>query len=281
MKNVFSPSAAFRCIFAGVAFGAPVVLPAQVVVVYAQSFTNTTAGNLPLSDYGWSGARSRGASETSGGGSSTVVTGLEGVATGAGSAVFENVNALSPHGDNLEEGFVFMGTDGNNSTRFIFSVPTTGMGDWATGGALLAGLASVDWGQRNQSATARTRLAIQIDGDWYATVADFTNPSAATWTTHTLSITPSTEWHPLALQGNGSSDALATDTTVTTSTITGTVGAIGLYAWSPSGNNVRFDSFVVSAIPEPSTYAALFGLAALGLVFHRRRARPARAPRVS
>lgn len=44
----------------------------------------------------------------------------------------------------------------------------------------------------------------------------------------------------------------------------------GAYMHNPSGGN-RFDDFTV--IPEPATYAALFGLAALGLVVFLRRRR--------
>lgn len=56
---------------------------------------------------------------------------------------------------------------------------------------------------------------------------------------------------------------------------------IRLYFWDNSATSttnlvVRFDEIALtatSAIPEPSTYAALFGVAALGLVLWRRRAR--------
>jgi hypothetical protein len=46
---------------------------------------------------------------------------------------------------------------------------------------------------------------------------------------------------------------------------------------SPSGGgniDVKINSISASAIPEPSTYAALFGAAALGLAVYRKR-RPA------
>lgn len=48
---------------------------------------------------------------------------------------------------------------------------------------------------------------------------------------------------------------------------------VGPSSWQGTGGNVIFDnlSYSTSAIPEPSTYAAIFGSAALGLAAWRRR----------
>lgn len=52
----------------------------------------------------------------------------------------------------------------------------------------------------------------------------------------------------------------------------GSITAIGMYHWHSVINTAtRFDDFTITAIPEPSTYAALIGLLALGLVAWRRR----------
>lgn len=47
--------------------------------------------------------------------------------------------------------------------------------------------------------------------------------------------------------------------------------AIRLGGGSGQFSNINYESFTVTAIPEPSTYAALVGVAALGLVIYRRR----------
>lgn len=49
-------------------------------------------------------------------------------------------------------------------------------------------------------------------------------------------------------------------------TLSGATGSVG-----DSGSGARFDNFQIAAVPEPSTYAALLGLLALGFVAYRRR----------
>lgn len=245
----------------------------QAELMYAQSFSNNTGSNHVLEDFGWFGARSRGASETNAGGSSTVVSTIEGVAAGIGSTTPESVdlNSVNPYGSNLDQGFVFMGTDGNNSTRFIFHTPASGMGDWGSAGADVGDLLSVSWAQRNQSSDARTRVAIQVGAQWYISSTSYTNPDlGAAWEAHTLSFTPESTWHTLSIQGNGSPDAANLGSSVTTSSLSGSITNMGLYAWSSSGNNVRFDNFQVVAIPEPSSLV-LLGLAGFAVLIARRR----------
>ncbi|MCD8481502.1 MAG: PEP-CTERM sorting domain-containing protein [Verrucomicrobia bacterium] len=244
------------------------------VIVYQQSFSNNTGSNQTFASYGWFAARSRGASETNANGTSTVFSNnidAGGAASSAGGATVADINATAPHGTGLSAGFTFSTTDGGNATRFIFSVPTAGMGDWALEGADISKLTSFSWEQRNNSSSARVRALIQVDGQWYASATSFTNASNAIWSPSTLSVLDTTLWHELAVQGNGSPSGMNTSTSIATSDLSGQVTALGLYAWSPSGQTVRFDTFSVVAIPEPSTYAAIFGLLVLGVVAYRRR----------
>lgn len=46
---------------------------------------------------------------------------------------------------------------------------------------------------------------------------------------------------------------------------------VNLYAFNFDGGSVPVGGFVAVAVPEPSTYAAIFGALALGFVAHRRR----------
>ncbi len=54
-------------------------------------------------------------------------------------------------------------------------------------------------------------------------------------------------------------------------------GAADGLAGGPDGTGVYFDNLVTSAVPEPSTYAALLGALALGLGLARRRLRASRS----
>jgi len=63
-------------------------------------------------------------------------------------------------------------------------------------------------------------------------------------------------------------------------TVTGYTGPfyVGPSAWQAAGGNVAFDNLTystTSAVPEPSSYAALAGIAALALAWRTRRRRPA------
>lgn len=56
-----------------------------------------------------------------------------------------------------------------------------------------------------------------------------------------------------------------------------TTGSVGL-SFQLTGGHIALDNVSVSAIPEPSTYAAIFGATALGLAAWRRRRAPAVVP---
>ncbi|MCC5842506.1 MAG: PEP-CTERM sorting domain-containing protein [Opitutales bacterium] len=51
----------------------------------------------------------------------------------------------------------------------------------------------------------------------------------------------------------------------------GTVHGFGLFVDNRAGGNMRIDNYTITAIPEPTTYAAIFGLFALGFIAWRRR----------
>lgn len=51
----------------------------------------------------------------------------------------------------------------------------------------------------------------------------------------------------------------------------GTVHGFGLFVDNRAGGNMRIDNYTLTAIPEPATYAALFGLFVLGFVTWKRR----------
>ena len=53
--------------------------------------------------------------------------------------------------------------------------------------------------------------------------------------------------------------------------------AFALYSVSTAGSNFTIDNVTITAVPEPSTYAACAGAAVLGLAFWRRRRAAAKA----
>jgi autotransporter-associated beta strand protein len=69
-----------------------------------------------------------------------------------------------------------------------------------------------------------------------------------------------------------------TDFTVNTASFTNALAG-GTWSLAQAGNNLTLNFTAASAIPEPSTYAAIFGAAALALAAHRRRSQTASGQR--
>ena len=145
---------------------------------------------------------------------------------------------------------------------------------------------TVTWQAGNSLASVVVRLAVQSGGNWYATEANFgtvafanlaafnasaesksfdfgSNRAGANW--RTLSFTAGSE---LTLGASGSvSGTLGSD-------ITG----LGFYIDQIAASTTRIDNLTingdfapVSAVPEPSTYALIFGATVLGFAWVRRR----------
>ena len=111
------------------------------------------------------------------------------------------------------------------------------------------------------------------NGDGHVIVPLSGNPSGFSTLTVTLTdLTAGTATLTALLSGTGFTP-ISQDYSFT--------GAGGFYvgpsSWQGTGGNVIFDNFSysASAIPEPSTYAAIFGTAALGFAVWRRRRRAA------
>ncbi|MCC5840847.1 MAG: PEP-CTERM sorting domain-containing protein [Opitutales bacterium] len=134
---------------------------------------------------------------------------------------------------------------------------------------------------------AQARFLIQIDdSNWYvSTAAGNANiGAAANFETSAVLFaipfsTAGTNWVQLnydgALGSASSGFALLSGdisgSALTESLPAGNITAVGAYLSGPNNAATRIDDFTV--IPEPSTYAALFGLFALGFVaWYRRRA---------
>ena len=106
----------------------------------------------------------------------------------------------------------------------------------------------------NYSAGTRLALAIYTNG--------INDASAVSYTSSTFrAVLVDTSWLTPTFADNGFDTRLSLNTT--------TSAVVGTYAFN--GGNQTIGLAAVSAIPEPSTYAALFGAAALGMAACRRR----------
>lgn len=190
---------------------------------------------------------------------------------------------------NGADGSTLAGGSGQPSVQTsgaIWSQPnTTGHVYQATGDAFTFDLSdaitlSVDSVQSSASRIGRVRFMIQIDNQWYASAStiqplNYDNFSAAETAEAdtTLSLALSTDasaWLAFTLDGTGVSlTALIAD--LPSSSVTG----VGWWTYTTSISTViRFDNFAItSAIPEPSAFAALFGVLGLATALGARRRR--------
>ena len=135
---------------------------------------------------------------------------------------------------NIENGVIFVAMDGD----IYFHVVVGGAWGGPLGSVLLTSLLPGDL--RNLSGSGFT-MTVNVSGNSYTgTISDLAGTT---------------------IYGS---------TSYTDTAFTYTSGDVGLYS---NSSNIRFDNYSVTAVPEPSTYAALFGLAALGFAGYRRRQR--------
>jgi hypothetical protein len=150
-------------------------------------------------------------------------------------------------------------------------------------------IGSISFYLGNGSTGTPVKIAIQVGGAWYVSAADFTSDlavssaadfnaratektftftrDAAAW--RTLNFTPGSN----PLQDNGAGNLAVGGSSLVANLIDGNVTAFGFFVPSGATATVRVDTFTITAIPEPSTFAALAGFGALGCAALRRRAR--------
>jgi hypothetical protein len=129
------------------------------------------------------------------------------------------------------------------------------------------------WDAKNNNAASTQRIAVQIGGNWYVSAQTFST-STNTWTAQSFSFTnTSTAWIDLTAQisSNKLPDSVAA-TSLTSALPTGNITSFGLYL-GKFNDTQRIDTFAITAtaIPEPSTFAILSGVTALGLAGMTRR----------
>ncbi len=117
------------------------------------------------------------------------------------------------------------------------------------------------------------RFGLLVNGEWYFSATAYNLVTA--WTEYSLADPASQQWISGAFTPGSSLDIDLDSPSFVTLDESDVVGG---YAWAYwigdlTGNDAwaRLDRYSVSAIPEPSAYAALIGALALGLVLWRRR----------
>jgi hypothetical protein len=123
---------------------------------------------------------------------------------------------------------------------------------------------------RNHQATANIQVTAQVGGVWYVASQLFNNANGTAWTTGLTLNIPAATWITLNFNP-GSTLSIGS----LSGPFSGAVTGLGFYDAVTSNadpvNNVRIDTVVLNAIPEPSS-AALLGLCCLlGMVTSRRR----------
>ncbi len=172
---------------------------------------------------------------------------------------------------------------GNTSAQ---TISTAQSGSTAVSFYLGSGLAATTSGETNGSVTARFNIGwTSTSGEWNlitpsgATSANQTGSQTVSWYVNngSSSITylgPNSSTYTVAAGAYdlwiGSTRSFAGTTVVTT----GLAATDFKFRWGSGAGNatMTFDNISASAIPEPSTYAAIFGgIVLVGAVIHRRR----------
>ncbi|MBC8041553.1 MAG: PEP-CTERM sorting domain-containing protein [Opitutaceae bacterium] len=228
-------------------------------VIYREVFGRATGGgNTSFSTYNWQVFTGTAATDES---TAFGNTGISPEGT-ANSGSFSNVNNLAA----VNSGAV---TPVDNGRTFIFTVNTAFVfTNEYTVNRTANTISTITWDQRSD-AGGNFSAAVQIGGNWYVSAA-VAKPAVngTNWGVVSLDF-QNTTWSTLSFTG-GSTLALGSSTSLP---LTGDITGFGWYA-STGAANSRLDGFTInafSAVPEPSTYAALAGASVLGFAACRRR----------
>jgi hypothetical protein len=140
---------------------------------------------------------------------------------------------------------------------------------------------SFTWAMGNNNTSIGVRVAVQIDGNWYASNQLFTNTTAVVSYTsfptqaETMTFTFTTDanaWRSLSLEVGTS--LTISGTTLASDLPSGTITAFGWYVEGMTGNSaLRLDDYTITgtAIPEPAESASLAAMTVLLIAMLRRR----------
>ena len=265
-------------VLAGTSLLSTQVSQAQTTAIYREVFGNNTANNLNLTTVGWSGAYgATGANPSSLGGA---FTNNFGISSAAGSP--NNLDNINAGGASLSlaNGLAF--TSGGTMATTNWLAYTTGY-TVDTSANSIQDISFYAGSAANGAVIPGFRIAVQIDGSWYASTEVLANTvaisSAAnfnslaqqltfTWTTD------ASAWDNLTFV---SGTSLTLGSTLTSPLPGDNITAFGLYSDAESGTGAtrRFDTFQIDASPVPEPSSVVLALSGLGMLMGLRRSRKA------
>lgn len=273
----------FLALLAAVGFAVP-VSTASAQIFYRETFSATVNNSNPTT-VGWAVHHGNGTYYSDFTQNAAGVGSVTGIPTNLG-----NVNAGSATSPTINP-------SGQTATG-IFFVGATGISGTSPGPAFLAwtneagpvaasAVSNISFYLGNTNGAQPVRVAVQANGQWYVSTTTFQNNTlagagefATKATFQSLNITTSASaWNTISFQPNGTNPLTSSGTGNFTlgagapANLTGNITAFGIYGNSGSTANVRFDTFTVTAVPEPSAVAALIGVSMLGFAVIRRRRR--------
>jgi PEP-CTERM motif len=255
-------------------------------VIYRETFGNSTGANASLTSIGWA-VHSTGGLLRSADAANTGISNQVGGPTGLANVNAGGVSASETNG--LAFSFASNAATANGNTFTAGNNPSLIWTNEYTVDRSVNEVTSITFNMFNSATANRARIAIQISTQWYATNFAFTTTAtggASLFATNSESKTftfssAAADWRELTFNGsltaNGSALSISA-ITLAASLPSGNITAFGMFMdpTSTSGGNnsgVRFDTYTINAtaIPEPSSFAALAGIALLGFAVFKRR----------
>lgn len=254
----------------GIVFSLLIVSAAQAQVLYRQTF-GATGNNVSVDTVGWTVATG-----TSGTDYTTTFTTSPGVggwiASSTGNPTnLPNVNTGAPSA-NESAGIAIVSLSANDIRNGIIYTNQFSLNP----AAYTEGL-TFSWTQGNNNVNALYQVALQINGSWYASTQTFKNTttvsSASDFATQAESMsfnfnTQAASWMNLNFTLGS---ALTLGSILSADLPSGSITGFGLYMTSPNSVTARFDTFTITAVPEPATATLILLGTATSLLIRRRR----------
>lgn len=249
--------------------------------IYRETFGNSTGANQSVSTVNWQVHTASGAATVVPAGGLPVFSVTSGISN-PNNAV--DLNAGTNANASSTNGFLFMNRSSTLRSSAVMLWTDEYVVDRSAGE-----VHSISFRQGNSTAATTSQVAIRIGASaWFVSDQIFSTAAMAatdTFETETFNFsTAGSAWRSLSFASgtSGTQGISVGATTLATALPTGNITAFGIYSAAMGTNNalgtshsLRIDTFTISAIPEPSSYAALAGLGMLGFAATRRRRRSA------